>query len=226
MTMPTNNNIEPDYGRQHDIVSPQRLEALQVTVIGVGGIGSPTTLALSKMGVENITVYDNDKIEAHNFPNQMYRLFDFGKHKTDCLKEICQEFTGIEIVSKPEKYVDQKLKGLVVSGVDSMEARKTIWEKIKYNPAVDLYIDGRMGGETAIIYTVKPCDPDSVREYEKTLHSDEESAEIKCTAKAIIYNVFMIASLIASQVKKYVMGEGYPWEIIFDFKTMTFLTRD
>ncbi|MFA5103544.1 MAG: ThiF family adenylyltransferase, partial [Candidatus Thermoplasmatota archaeon] len=60
-----------DFWRQMDIVTPTDFEKFHVTIIGAGGIGSPTALAISKMGVEKITIFDNDIVEKHNLPNQM-----------------------------------------------------------------------------------------------------------------------------------------------------------
>ena len=58
------------YWRQTDIVDADRLAELPVTVIGAGATGSFITLALAKMGVRHITVYDDDTVEEHNLPNQ------------------------------------------------------------------------------------------------------------------------------------------------------------
>lgn len=214
---------EPDFWRQLDIIPTDDLEDLEVTVIGAGGIGSPTVLALTKMGVNNVTVYDHDTVENHNLPNQLYKLSDCGASKVDSLKTNCAEFTGVEITAVNAKYTDQKLKGVVISGVDSMKARKAIWKKVRYNPAVPLYVDGRMGAEVARIYAVNPCDVDDVRKYEETLYDDDKASELPCTAKAIIYNVFVIAGMLTSYAKRYAVGKKCPFEMIYDLETLTFI---
>lgn len=213
-----------DFWRQLDVVSPEDLSQLSVTIIGAGGIGSPTTLALAKMGVENITVYDDDSVELHNLPNQLYRFGDLGKTKVEGLKDICQDFAGVLIDIKPERLNRQhSLSGVVVSGVDTMSSRKEIWQRVKYNPAVQIYVEARMGAEVCRIHTVKPCDPSDVKWYETTLYSDEEAVEAPCTARAIIYCSFMIGALVANQVKKFARAEPLAHEVIFDLKTLTLL---
>jgi hypothetical protein len=212
-----------DFWRQLDIVSPSAFENLHVTVIGAGGIGSPTTLALAKMGVQHIRVFDPDIVDLHNLPNQMYRFADFGQPKVEGLTSIVRDFSGVEIDAKNERYQAQPLSGIVISAVDSMAVRKQIWQRVRYNPSVSLYIEGRMGAEVARIYTGKAFDPDFVKYYEATLYSDEEASEAPCTARAVIYNVFMIASLVANQVKRFSKGESTPKELIFDFATFSFL---
>lgn len=215
-----------DFWRQLDVVSPSDLADLKVTIIGVGGIGSSTTLALVKMGVQNIIVYDDDKVELHNLPSQLYRFSDLGKTKVEALKEICQDYAGVVIEAKPERFNGQQtLSGIVISGVDSMASRKEIWKKVKYNPSIQLYIEARMGAEVARIYTVRPCDPWEVNWYEMSLYSDEEALEAPCTARAVVYCSFMIAALIANQIKKFARREEVNNEIIFDLVTLTLLTE-
>lgn len=214
-----------DFWRQMDLVMPDDFNKYNVTIIGVGGIGSPTALALSKMGVEKITVYDDDMVEKHNLPNQMYRIIDLDKPKVEGTSDICKDFSGLTIKACKEKFEKQSINGIVISGVDTMKSRSDIWKRMKYNPMVNLYIDARMGAEVCLICAVKPCDPDDIKWYEKTLFTDDKASEEPCTAKSIIYNTFTIAGLISSQVKKFVKAQQFPREIIFDLKTLTFISN-
>lgn len=214
-----------DYWRQLDLVTPAELK-LPITVVGAGGIGSPTALALAKMGCSQVTVYDPDLVEPHNLPNQFYRLQDSARPKVEALRELIRAFTGLEIVSIQEAVSQQPLSGLVISGVDSMSARQAIWQgAIRYRSNVELYIDARMGAEVCRIYSIRPCDPEDVRTYESTLYDDDQASEEACTAQAIIYNVLSIAGLIANQVKKYAKGERLDREVILDLKTLTLLVN-
>ncbi|MDD4409367.1 MAG: ThiF family adenylyltransferase [Candidatus Pacebacteria bacterium] len=216
-----------DYWRQLGIISADDIGAVKVVVIGAGGIGSPTILALAKMGIGGITVYDDDTVENHNLPNQFYRLNDIGKTKVGAIKDACMEYAGLTVRGEIERVTNQSLVGPVISGVDSMESRRRVWqEAIKYNPNVPIYIDGRMGGQICRIYTVHPCDPDSVEWYEGTLYGEGQTKELPCTERAIIYNSFMIASLIANQVKKFAGAESTAREIVFDLQTLTFLVKE
>jgi len=213
-----------DFSRQADLVDTEALET-PVTLIGCGGIGSFTALALAKLGCVHLTAYDDDLVEDQNIPNQLYRLGDVGQLKVERLADIIRTFTGTGIEARPERIQSQRLQGIVVSGVDSMEARRRIWERsIRFKAGVVAYIDARMGAEVSRIYTVRPADPDHVRFYEKTLYSDDEAWQFPCTAQAIVYTSFGIASLVAGQVKRVAMGEAWKREIIFDQKTLTFLT--
>ena len=214
-----------DYFRQQDIVRPDQLST-PILVIGAGGIGSPTVLALAKMGCSNIRVYDPDTVERHNIPNQLYRVGDVGEYKVNALQEIVRSYTGTTIYPVVAHYESQPLAEIVISAVDSMETRKRIWGTVKESLITRLYIEARMGAEVGRVYAVRltPLDPEASRqagqEYEKQLYSDEEAVELPCTARATIYNCFMIASLIANQVKRFAVGEPVWSELIMDLATM------
>jgi hypothetical protein len=47
-----------------------------------------------------------------------------------------------------------------------------------------------------------------------------------CTNRAIAYNVFGIAGLIANLVKRHARGDEMSREVIFDFVTLSLLARD
>ena len=211
-----------DYWRQAAIVEPDHLTQ-PVTIIGAGGIGSPTAIVLAKMGVRRLTVYDADIIELHNLPNQYYRLDDLTKPKVQALGEAVAAYAGIQISEKNERYSDQRLRGLVISAVDSMASRHAIWQKVRYNASVPLYIDARMAAQVGAIHSVNPVDPDHIRWYEGTLFDDEEALDEQCTNRAIIYNVQMIAALIGNQVKRFARHETVPKELLFDFVSLIFI---
>ena len=206
------------FWRQTDIVDGDRLAELPVTVIGAGATGSFITLALAKMGVRQVTVYDDDTVEDHNIPVQFFREQDIGTAKVDALAEIVSTFTGTEITTRPERYVDQPLDGVVIVCVDKMDQRQLIWKQVRYRPQVPLFVDTRMGAEVAVVHTIKPVDPDDVQHYESALYTSDESFQARCTERAIIYTALGIAAITCGKVKKHVMGEPFRRTIVRDFR--------
>lgn len=216
-----------DYLRQLGFYDPNEDLNPEVTIIGGGGIGSPTALMLANMGIKRISLMDFDAVEDHNRPNQGYRKKDIGKPKVEALKGIIEEFAeDCCVTAVNEKFVGQDLEGVVIMAVDSMEARKTIWEKVKWNPNVLLCIDGRLGGEYLEIYTIGPSRLEDIEYYESRFFSDEEAADLPCTAKGIIYVGGMIASLIANQIKRWAKDEKIIRKISLDPVMMTLLRND
>jgi molybdopterin/thiamine biosynthesis adenylyltransferase len=212
-----------EFLRQLDLVAPAALET-QVHLIGCGGIGSFAALALGKLGCTRLKLYDDDRVEEHNVPNQLFRVSDVGRLKAVALTEILEMFTGHRPEPVVRKVDGERLQGIVVSGVDSMTARKAIWRRsIRYRAGIPLYLDGRLGAELCRIYAIRPTDPDDIRFYEQSLYDDAQAARLSCTAGAIIYTGFAVASLLADQVKKFATGEPVVREILHDLKTLTLI---
>lgn len=212
------NTASMRYSRQTDLLTPDKC-GKKIHVIGAGATGSFLVLALAKMGLTDITVFDNDTIEEHNFPNQMFPLKSKGENKALALKEVVLEYTGLEIKSIPHFFDgNHELEGIVISALDSMKGRKLIFESIKDNPKVEFLIDPRCGPELFRILTVDNSLSSSKEMYEKTLHSDEEVDQVPCTARSIIYSVLNISAFLANQVKRHIMNEDYKSEVIIDMK--------
>ena len=74
--------------RQQDVVDAEKLSSVQVTLIGLGSIGSVTGLYLAKMGVVNLTTFDADVVDIHNVSNQAYGMSDVGLLKANAFSKI------------------------------------------------------------------------------------------------------------------------------------------
>lgn len=209
-----------DYLRQLGILDPE-LFSYPITLIGCGGIGSPTALTLAKVGCSDLILIDPDSVEEHNLPNQVFRLEDIGRSKVSACKEIIADFSPCKVTAIQANVDHQPLAGIVISAVDSMAARRIIWEKLKFNTMVPLYIDGRIGGEVMELFTFQPFQITDIEFYEEFMFSDEEAAELSCTARSIMYTGFVIGGLIVSQLAKWLRQDKYFRRINFDLKTMT-----
>ena len=215
-----------DFWRQSGIVNQDDLNMYPYTLIGAGGIGSPTALMLTKLGVAELKVYDFDTVEAHNLPNQLYRFRDVGRLKVEALREILRDFSGTDITAMPTKFpLPSRPSGIVISALDSMEARSEVWyQAIKGNMDVPWYIDARMGATKGRFLIVNPSDPRDIAIYEASLYTDEEAEEEPCSARATAYNGFFIGSRLAFAVKELATGEETRTEIHFDLIGNTIVT--
>lgn len=210
-----------EFLRQLDLVRPEALDT-PVHLVGCGGIGSFAALALAKLGCAHLHLYDDDRVEEQNVPNQLFRTADVGRPKVEALAEILEAFTGTRPQAHLRRIEGERLQGIVLSGVDSMAARKTLWQKcVRHRAGIPLYLDGRLGAEVCRLYSIRPADPDDVRCYEASLYDDSQAVPLSCTAGAIIYTGFAMASLVADQVKKFATGEAVAREIFCDLKTLT-----
>ncbi len=206
-----------NFHRQLDVLDVPRLARTPITVIGAGAVGSFTVLALAKSGAECITVYDDDLIEAHNLPNQWYRLTDLGRPKVAALKELVREMTGVEIEIHVARFTDQSASEVTVCCVDSMDVRIALWRALHARPA--LYIDARMGAEVGKVMCVGAFGS----WYEETLHPSSEAYRAPCTARATMYCASGLAAFIAGQVANYASDRPTRDEITVDFRNALIL---
>lgn len=211
------------YMRQTGIFDPAKNPHASATFVGVGGIGSFAAFATAKLGIPNLTLIDPDVVEEHNVPCQMFRMADaFDEDGADELKVEAMKAQILD--TNPDANVTaymaraeedgfagpdhapllkpDRLTGLVVSGLDSMKARSDLWHaNVRLNPLVPMYIDGRLDGQTIVIYAVNPCNMEDVEQYEATLASDDEVPAGMCTERSIIDVGFMVGSLISRMVR-------------------------
>ena len=205
-----------NFQRQVGIFDPKKFKDIEVSIIGTGAVGSFIALAVAKMGLSNIHLFDPDMVSEHNLPNQFYRIEDIGKHKVKALAEIIEDFSGVKPEIRSEHYSGAKLKGIVIVAVDSMDARKTIWLLLRRQPLIGLMIDVRMGGEVAWVLAINPG---LDREYyEGTLYSSDEALHLACTEQSIIYTVLGTACASSAIVKSYLLNQPIPKELILDFR--------
>lgn len=214
-----------EYLRQLDIFNPKDFEDLEIGIVGNGSVGSFTALSLAKMGLNNFILWDFDKIEEHNLPNQFYMESQLNKKKNKALKELIIKFIKDVKISTKNKVKKNTLilSDVVILCTDSMESRKLAYNNCKKFSR--FLIDARMGGEVMVIYSIDLKNKKSVEMYEKTLYSDKEAETLRCTEKSIIYNVLGIASMICNQLKKMLNKEYYDFEICYDYKNMILIKR-
>ncbi|MFA5013964.1 MAG: ThiF family adenylyltransferase [Actinomycetota bacterium] len=214
--------VKDIFKRQTDLVSQKDL-GFPISIIGAGGIGSFTTLALAKMGCTDLTVIDFDKVSIHNVASQFYKIDQVGQDKVKALAENIKENIGVEIKQVNKKFQDFLKNGyshssVLICAVDSMEERIEIWRLIMENKKFDCYIDARMGGELLRILVVNPHDKNSILHYDSKLSLNVHKEP--CTARSIVYNTFICGGLVASVVKKYAKKESTKFDIIFDITNL------
>lgn len=202
--------------RQADII-PREALGFETHIIGCGAIGSFTALALAKMGVTNIHVYDMDKVDVVNMNCQFYRYGDIGQHKATALADLIEDFTQVEVmphVMKVTKDHASRLKGTVILCVDSIEARKEIFEAInRLGAGVNWFIDTRMGAEYYEQHCFNPYDEAEAVKYRTTFHDEESQAQAPCTAKATVYTATLAAGMVTKTIKNIITEQDFPREI-------------
>lgn len=84
----------------------ERLQAANVCVVGVGGVGSWALEALARSGVGNLTAVDLDMVAESNTNRQIHALGDiYGKAKVDAMAERILDINPDCHVSRVEDFV-------------------------------------------------------------------------------------------------------------------------
>ena len=217
--------MQISYLRQLDIIDPEKFSG-RIRIIGCGGIGSPTAIILAKMGFKRFVLMDDDTVEPHNLPNQFYATEAVGMLKVDALAiQMLQFNPDVDVETVPERFTDNfrwtqpVSREVVIVATDSLKSRACVWDRCMNKPHIELYLDARMAAEQFEVHVVRPSDLGDNRQYEATLFqvvapgSDRGRRELRkpvdlpCTARAIAYNTFVLAGLVAHEIKKFVMNE-------------------
>lgn len=205
-----------NYMRQVSMFDPSDFEYITLTIAGLGNIGSHSALSLARMGLKNFRLWDFDLIESHNLSSQAYNFGDIGREKVasviDMMKLVNPEAHGTGF---SKEFTGKEMEGQIfISAVDSMEARRAICVNL---PKGIFVIDGRMGGGQIEIWS------QPVEEWAATLTKDGDTDP--CGARYISYTSYIIAGLIANQVKRYLMKERLAKKILFHTNTLEIISE-
>lgn len=201
-----------DYKRQVGMFDPERVNA-HITIAGLGNIGSHTALALARMGIKRFSLFDFDSIEEHNLSSQAYALEEVGQKKVDAIAIAMRRLNpAVEIETHDAPFTGKEMKGtILISAVDSMEARRTIAAGLP-----DVYVvDGRMGGGQIEVWSQKAA------EWPRTLEKDGDTDP--CGARFISYTSYIIAGLIANNVKRHLLKQRVTSRILLHTDTLEIL---
>ena len=205
-----------DYWRQSGFFDPYLFNK-KICAIGAGAIGSNLIMTLSKMGVglnNPIEVWDGDKVEAHNLSNQVYFPSDLGKLKAEALQQRVKEAAEIELNIHPRYYIpneEDRLSGLVLMVVDTIQVRRDIWEEIKENYDVSYVLDTRIGLSAGQINIVNCFSEEEKAHYERSLvMGDEEIPDGPCNLRMCLDTVSFLVGIAARQVVNIIRNEPTP----------------
>jgi molybdopterin/thiamine biosynthesis adenylyltransferase len=194
----------------------------RVGLVGAGGIGAMAALVLSKMGVVQLTVWDDDVISNENIPTQLHPYEDVGEFKVNSLHKTLETFsdeiffTGIPQRIDPHvtwvsqnAFQDQHYD-LFITAVDSITARQQIWQEMTcYKSDIDWFIDARMAAEKFDMFVLKMSDEGACQRYRDMLMGlkEEDIEELPCTQKATFFTASLAAGHIGTVLRTILRNE-------------------
>lgn len=206
------------FRNQRNLIPADRLAKTRFVVVGAGAIGSSVVMLLSKMGATDITVYDYDTLEDHNFANQIYPVSAVGKLKVEALQVVAKDYGDCTIKPIPHPWTpDNAVDGdVIISCVDNMDVRSALYNWTKQHSSAKLFIDGRMSARVGRVFGIEPKEDKSTKRYESSLFPQSEASQEPCGQKSIIYTVMTLAGLMVNQVDLWLNNEYRPSEANVD----------
>lgn len=151
----------------------------EIHVIGLGAIGSNVVQMLTRMGIENMHIYDFDTVSEHNIANQSYLGVQVGSTKIEATEENCLAINpAVQLFKHPEGYSEgMPLSGYVFLCVDNIDLRRAIVEEHRCNPMVKAMFDFRMGLKDAQHYAADWSNDKQVENFLASMQFTHEEAK-------------------------------------------------
>lgn len=201
--------IDESTSRFSSAVWFNKVSGLNLTLAGLGGIGSYTAFLLSRLKPSSISIYDDDIVDGTNMSGQMFSTNDIGLKKTDAVCRMVLSYSGFHPIFAYDRKFDYSCpaSNIMICGFDSMSARKDYYKAWKTHvlllPSEQedkcLFIDGRLAAEEFQVFCMKGTDRYLMDKYEKEwLFSDSEAEATLCSYKQTSFCANMIASVMVN----------------------------
>lgn len=209
------------YDRQSSILNPDKAADTHISVLGCGTVGSWAATCLAKSGFKNFFLCDMDVVEDVNLPSQAFTIEDLGKSKVEMTSQhIHRLVDNADVVTQgwALEGFEQYRTGVIISAVDDMEMRKSIFENGAKGKRDSLFIDFRMGGNLLKVWAFDPSDERRVNQYADTLHSTESASSLPCGGRTFAPVGPLAGSIAVQLVTKWLRdGDHPPFHIQMDF---------
>lgn len=194
-----------DTRRQMDIV-PRSIRRLSVDVVGLGMHGSWTALAVARLGVKALRLWDDDVVAAVNVATQAYLPEQIGRPKAECLAEMVSAL-GIEAIEQRQKFPSSGWPhpwDVVICCADNHDTRRLV--AAAASQGSKLFIESRSGGEVIYIHAFPPT-ADNLSEYLSTCFPTN-NYDAPCGARGTAYVGMAVASTVAAIIVNWQKGGG------------------
>lgn len=196
-----------------DAEGQQRLAEAHVLIIGLGGLGSSSSVYLAAAGVGHLVLVDFDEVDISNLQRQIvHATKDIGRLKVDSAKEHLLDLnpeihvTKIDHKIENEKLEEQvRLATVVVDCSDNFQTRFAINDAcVKHKIPLVSGAAIRFEAQVSVFdsrHEDSPC--------YRCLYGDEAEIEQTCTANGVISPLLgIVGSIQACEAMKIIMNLG------------------
>jgi len=216
-----------DASRHLSVFNPDLWGDKRVDVIGCGATGSRVAVELTRMGVQNIHLWDFDDVEEPNIANQMWELSDIGANKAAALANRCELINGITPVVHGRATGSDEYGNIVFLLTDTISSRKEIFiEGLRFNNAVSRVIETRMGSIDGRIYSFNPNDLVQSSKWWTSLPDEDAPTEASLCGTSISIGP-TAAAIIGYAVWSFIQfarDETFPNELIIGMNVPSFVS--
>lgn len=203
-----------------------------VHVVGCGAIGSNVAEQLTRLGLENVHLWDFDIVEPKNVANQMFFDSDIGEQKVDAIERLCKAINpDINIIKHgdgvKEPYV---LNGYIFLCVDNIDLRREIVKANRLNPNCIAFFDFRMRLTDGQHYFARRNDRRQMDNLLGTMDFSHEEA-VSATPRSacgvelsVCYTVKTIVCYGMANFVNFCLGNETKEMIVVDLQTMDITT--
>ncbi len=190
----------PSFLRHSGSVDPASLRTT-LNIVGCGAVGSHVALQAARMGWTRFRIWDFDKVEDFNLPNQAYMPQHIGWYKVDALKALLYAFNPdikVEVHEVPFTSAEHKvcLDGPLVIATDSMSTRKDITEAFAYNSKIPAVLEARLGFDYGEVHYINPLEYNDLTAWRASLCDDSKIPDGPCNLRICPTLVGIISNVI------------------------------
>ena len=197
-----------------DIIGQEKLANSKVSIIGLGGLGSPCSIYMAASGVGNLNLFDDDKVELSNLQRQIiFNSADLGEEKSLVAKDkllnlneniICNSHS----IRVNEGNINNLLEGsdCVIDCSDNFETRKAI-NKYCFETKKSLISGACIGWQGQIFILRFSCEDSPCYE---CLFEDIEEEDLSCRESSIFSPLAgLIGTYLAIEAIKNILELNY-----------------
>ena len=201
----------------------------EITIIGLGGIGSNVALPLARLNPKKLFLIDPDVVEEVNLAGQAFFNNHVGMKKVDAVAEVLYSWAGYKkIAAIPTLLTEGTDFGeITITGFDNMNARKIAFTNFMDSPAAKLLVDARMSVDTIQIFTLLKEDTEFLDIYrDKWLFSDAMAQTAPCSMKQTSYTGSILGGLVVNIIINYISSsfKAFPKQIMYNTNNMLYET--
>ncbi|KVT70094.1 hypothetical protein WK56_19370 [Burkholderia ubonensis] len=221
----------------------QRLFDGHVLMLGAGGLGSLTSLALAMAGCGRISVVDFDTVELSNLNRQAYTVDDIGRSKVEALKARIAAANPAVVVNTAERRLNdasdvrdaiaEYAPDIVVAAIDRPVIAADRWISDACLAAGIPAVFNSVSAGKGLLWSKVPgatgcfqCDESWSSENTPDLHEVRryrERHDLIPATSAFSYSAMTVAGLMASDIVRHLLGRPMASAgklVVIDFATL------